>query len=131
MDKRQWRFHLKLPALLQPRVLMQALQAVFSRPYTTDYPSVPYEPPAGFRGRVRFNADACIGCGACAQVCPSKCIEVLDDEQVIARRIRGSAPFRLVGMAWRKHSARQEEYRTLAELMRKALKGVGSVSVVS
>ena len=57
--------------------------------------------------------------------------EVLDDDQVIARRIRGAGPFRLVGMAWRKHSARQEEYRTLADIIRKSLKGVGSVSVVS
>lgn len=72
-------FRWKLPALLQVRVLKQALLAVFSRPYTTDFPSVPYEPPPGFRGRVRFNAEACIGCGACAEVCPPKCIDVVDD----------------------------------------------------
>lgn len=63
MDSKKKKFRLKLPALLQPRVLMQALRAIFSRPYTTDYPNVPYEPPPGFRGRVRFDADACIGCG--------------------------------------------------------------------
>jgi formate hydrogenlyase subunit 6/NADH:ubiquinone oxidoreductase subunit I len=74
-------FRLKLPALLQPRVLNQAVRAIFSRPYTTDYPNVPYQPPPGFRGRVRFNPDACIGCGACAEVCPPKCIDVLDDKE--------------------------------------------------
>lgn len=73
------RFRLKLPALLQPRVLLQALRAIFSRPYTTDFPRVPYEPPASFRGRVRFHPEACIGCGACAHVCPPKCIDILDD----------------------------------------------------
>jgi hydrogenase-4 component H len=70
---------LKLPALLQPRVLKQAVQALFSPPYTTDFPNVPYEPPPAFRGRVRFNPDACMGCGACAEVCPPKCIDVVDD----------------------------------------------------
>ncbi len=81
MDAKKKKHWLKLPALLQPRVLLQALRAIFSRPYTTDYPNVPYEPPPSFRGRVRFDAAACIGCGACAEVCPSKCIDVIDDEQ--------------------------------------------------
>jgi formate hydrogenlyase subunit 6/NADH:ubiquinone oxidoreductase subunit I len=80
MDSTKTRFNWKLPALLQPRVLIQAVRALFSRAYTTDYPKVPYEPPPGFRGRVRFDPQACIGCGACAQVCPPKCIDVVDDE---------------------------------------------------
>ena len=78
MDSKKRKFSWKIPALFQPRVLKQALQAIFSRPYTTDFPNVPYEPPPGFRGRVRFNAEACIGCGACAEVCPPKCIDVVD-----------------------------------------------------
>ncbi len=79
MDESSHKFKLKLPALLQPRVLKQAVTAIFSRPYTTDLPDELCEPPPSFRGRVRFNAEACIGCGACAQVCPSKCIDVVDD----------------------------------------------------
>ena len=79
MDSKTRRSRLKLPPLLQPRVLKHALWAIFSRPYTIDFPNVPYQPPPGFRGRVRFDADACIGCGACAEVCPPKCIDVVDE----------------------------------------------------
>lgn len=70
---------MKLPCLLQPRVLKLAVKSLFSRPYTTTFPAEPYEPIAQFRGRVRFFADDCIGCGACAEVCPADCIDVSDD----------------------------------------------------
>jgi len=69
----------RLPCLLQPRILKQALTALFSKPYTTDFPKKPFEPIPEFRGRPRFHEDRCIGCGACAEVCPPKCIDVLDD----------------------------------------------------
>jgi len=78
-DKKTKRFRLLLPSLFQPRVLWQALRAIFSKPYTTKYPDVPYTPPPGFRGRVRFDAAACIGCGACVEVCPPRCIDMVDD----------------------------------------------------
>lgn len=70
---------MKLPAFLQPRILKQALRAVFSRRFTTRFPGEPFHPVASFRGQPRFDQDACIGCGACAQVCPAKCIDVIDD----------------------------------------------------
>jgi len=69
----------KLPAFMQPRILKQAVLAVFSPAFTTRFPAEPFEPQEAFRGRPRFDADNCTGCGACAQVCPPKCIEVIDD----------------------------------------------------
>ena len=70
---------MRLPAFMQPRILKQAVQAVFSPAFTTRFPAEPFEPQEAFRGRPRFNVDACIGCGACSQVCQPKCIEVIDD----------------------------------------------------
>lgn len=79
---------MKLPAFMQPRILKQAVIAAFSPAYTTRFPAEPYEPQESFRGRPRFNADECTGCGACAQVCPPKCIEVIDDlESMPPRRL--------------------------------------------
>jgi formate hydrogenlyase subunit 6/NADH:ubiquinone oxidoreductase subunit I len=70
---------MRLPAFLQPRVLKLAIKSAFSPAYTTKFPAEPFEPQEAFRGRPRFNADGCTGCGACAEVCPPKCIEVIDD----------------------------------------------------
>lgn len=70
---------MRLPAFMQPRILKQAVQAVFSPAFTTRFPAEPFEPQEAFRGRPRFKFDGCIGCGACSQVCPPKCIEVIDD----------------------------------------------------
>ena len=70
---------MRKPAFLQPRILKQALSAAFSPAFTTKFPAEPFEPQAAFRGRPRYHAEDCIGCGACAQVCPPKCIEVTDD----------------------------------------------------
>ncbi len=72
---------MRLPAFLQPRILAHAIAAVLSPPFTKRYPAVPVEPVEGFRGRPRFNEASCIGCGACAQVCPPKCIDITDDLQ--------------------------------------------------
>lgn len=70
---------MRKPSFLQPRVLKHAVKALVSRPYTTAFPKEPYEPVDAFRGRPRFSEVDCIGCGACAQVCPPKCIDVIDD----------------------------------------------------
>ena len=49
--------------------------------------------------------------------------EVTQDKQVAARQMRPRAPSRVIGMVWRRHSARREEFHTLAGLVRGILKG--------
>jgi hydrogenase-4 component H len=45
---------------------------------TLPYPFKPHDPVEGFRGRVVVDAEKCVGCGGCAEVCPSRCIIVTD-----------------------------------------------------
>ena len=47
--------------------------------------------------------------------------EVANDEQVVARHLRTRRPYRMIGMVWRKHSARQEEFQALADLIREII----------
>ena len=68
---------MKLPCLFQFRVLKLALTSLLSRPFTTRFPAGPYQPIPQFRGRPRYHKDDCIGCGACAQVCPADAIAPL------------------------------------------------------
>lgn len=61
------------------RELKEAIRAVFSPRFTTRYPFEPHVPPDGFRGKPEFHDDDCIGCKACAEVCPALAITVQDD----------------------------------------------------
>jgi LysR family hydrogen peroxide-inducible transcriptional activator len=47
--------------------------------------------------------------------------EVSKDPQVIARPMKSRPPTRTVGLAWRRHSARREEYQALAGIIRSIL----------
>ena len=55
---------------------------------TVGYPLAPLAPDPGFRGRVVVDTAACVGCGGCADVCPSRCILItdLDDATRVIRR---------------------------------------------
>jgi hydrogenase-4 component H len=69
------------------RELGEALRSLFSRPYTVRYPYEPVVPPEAFRGKPKFVEEECIGCGACAQVCPARAIDVVDVvEEGVGRR---------------------------------------------
>ncbi len=44
--------------------------------------------------------------------------EVRKDDQVVVRQIRSKAPFRMIGLVWRRHAARQDQYVALAAMIR-------------
>lgn len=63
------------------RELKEAIGSLFSAPYTTKFPAdmTAVDLPDGFRGKPKYDADTCVGCGTCAQVCPPRAIEMVDD----------------------------------------------------
>jgi hydrogenase-4 component H len=73
------------------REIKEALTSFFSAPETTRYPAGPKPGFPSYRGFPRFTPEDCVGCGACAQVCPSQAIEAVDD--VAARKRRLSIDF--------------------------------------
>ena len=47
---------------------------------TLGYPFEPHPPETGFRGLPRLDPSRCMGCGACANACPSRLIATHDDD---------------------------------------------------
>jgi len=70
------RFEMKLPKI---REIGEALRSLFSKPFTNNFPFEAITIPDGFRGKPQFYEDQCVGCRACAEVCPARAIEVVDD----------------------------------------------------
>ena len=66
---------MKYPKL---RELKEAITALIKGPYTTKFPFKPHVPEKRFRGKPEYFKDGCVGCRACAEVCPTGCIEVKD-----------------------------------------------------
>jgi hydrogenase-4 component H len=69
------------------RELKEAITAVFRGPYTAKFPTEPTPLPETFRGCPRFNKDKCVGCGACANVCPTGALQMEDDVPAKLRRL--------------------------------------------
>ncbi len=73
---------MKYPKL---RELREAVKSLFSKPYTTKFPYVPHEPYDGYRGKPKYFEEYCVGCGACAEVCPANAISVIDPEEPLKK----------------------------------------------
>jgi hydrogenase-4 component H len=60
------------------RELAEAIKALIKGPYTNNFPFKPSVPEIRFRGRPVPYEEDCIGCGACANVCPAMAIKKTD-----------------------------------------------------
>jgi len=76
----------RLPKL---RELKEAVTAVMSPRFTTRFPATPCTVPERYRGKAEFDLDACVGCGACVNVCPTKALTQVDE-------LEGDGPVRKI-----------------------------------
>lgn len=67
------------------REIKEALYSLFTRPYTTKFPAAEFTPEETYRGFPQYFEDKCIGCGACAEVCPANAICFEDDLETRTR----------------------------------------------
>lgn len=68
------------------RELKEAIKSLFSKPYTSKFPFKPHEPFDGFRGKPEYFDEYCVGCGACAEVCPGNAIQRIDPPEPVKNK---------------------------------------------
>jgi len=69
---------MKYPKL---RELKEAFTALIKGPYTTKFPKIPSPAAPAYRGKPEFSEEECVVCGACANVCPAKAIELMETKK--------------------------------------------------
>lgn len=57
-------------------MLSQLLRSVLKKPATTSYPAHDKKMPKGFRGKIQYFPEKCIGCLLCVKDCPSGAITI-------------------------------------------------------
>lgn len=63
--------------MIRPGAMIKLLlQTVFKKPATLNYPAVRSGMPEGFRGKIKFYPEKCIGCKMCMRDCPTQAIEI-------------------------------------------------------
>lgn len=63
---------MKIPGKMAKEVLLHSVKA----PATCNYPFEKTEMPEGFRGRMEFDSEKCIGCRICMRDCPTAAVAI-------------------------------------------------------
>ncbi len=56
------------------KMFREALKHLLKKPATTTYPAEPARIPEGFRAKLRFFSEKCVGCKLCMKDCPANAI---------------------------------------------------------
>ncbi|NJD98607.1 4Fe-4S dicluster domain-containing protein [Thermococcus sp. LS1] len=63
-----------------PPTLSTVLSNLFKKPATNPFPNTePVPTPEGFRGKLVYDVDKCVGCRLCVMVCPAGVIEYVPE----------------------------------------------------
>lgn len=58
------------------KMLREVLGSIFKKPATNLYPAQKMDMPEGFRGKIKFDPEKCIGCKLCMRDCPTNAITI-------------------------------------------------------